>query len=201
MGPDSTLFLQINQFAAATPWVHGFMAAYALWGGLVGLVLVLGCCWWRVRRERDGYRSMAGVLATGLSGVVALAVSSYLLGPLINRPRPFVAMPHVLQLLPHAADSSFPSDHAMVAGALAAGILLIHRRLGLVAVVFACLLAFARVYVGVHYPSDVISGLLIGFAVTAALMIPLVAALAPLLVRLARTPLRPLLVAGVVRDE
>jgi undecaprenyl-diphosphatase len=81
----------------------------------------------------------------------------------------------------------------MVAGALAAGILLLHRRVGLVAMMAAFLLAFSRVYVGVHYPSDVVVGLLLGFAVTATLMIPFCAIIQPLLAKIARTPLRPAL--------
>ena len=62
-------------------------------------------------------------------------------------------------------DFSFPSDHAVMAGAVAAGLLLAHRRLGAVAVVAAVLMAFSRVYIAAHYPWDVVAGLLLGAAV------------------------------------
>ena len=62
-------------------------------------------------------------------------------------------------------DFSFPSDHAVMAGAVAAGLLLVSRRLGLLAVVAALVMAFARVYIAAHYPWDVIAGLGLGAAV------------------------------------
>jgi membrane-associated phospholipid phosphatase len=64
-----------------------------------------------------------------------------------------------------ATGRRFPSDHCVMAGAAAAGLLLFSRKIGLVAVVAALLMAFARVYVGAHYPGDVLVWLLIGAAV------------------------------------
>lgn len=191
---DRNLFGSINHLAGSTTWAHSFMAAYALWGGLVALTLVWACCWLSARHRRD-LRSMAGVILTGTASVIALTLNQ-VIGPLVDRPRPFVALPHVLRLLPHSADSSFPSDHAMIAGAFVGGLLVVHRRWGSVAAVLAVLLAFARVYVGVHYPTDVLGGLLIGATVGILLTLPMLrAALAQLLVTIARTPLRPLLQA------
>jgi undecaprenyl-diphosphatase len=97
-------------------------------------------------------------------------------------------------LLHCANDSSFPSDHAMIAGAFAAGLLLLDRRLGLAALLLALLLAFARIYVGVHYPSDVAGGLAIGAAIGALVVLALRPATAAAAVRLVRTPLRLLIV-------
>jgi membrane-associated phospholipid phosphatase len=76
--------------------------------------------------------------------------------------RPYAAHPHLLRLADVTTDFSFPSDHAVMAGAVAAGLLLAHRRLGSLAVVAALLMAFARVYIAAHYPWDVAGGLLFG---------------------------------------
>jgi membrane-associated phospholipid phosphatase len=75
--------------------------------------------------------------------------------------------PHALLLVDKTTDFSFPSDHAVMAGAVAMGLFLVSRRLGLVALVAALLMAFTRVYVGAHYPADVVAGLALGAVVVA----------------------------------
>lgn len=89
-------------------------------------------------------------------------------------------------------DFSFPSDHATMAGAVAVGLLLANRRWGIPAAVAAALMAFTRVYVGAHYPSDVLAGLALGGSVAALGHVAVV----PLLTRagrsLSHTALRPL---------
>jgi undecaprenyl-diphosphatase len=148
-------FSAINGLAAHTAWLDPAMAAFALWGGLVLLVLILGLAWWR---HRDRYLR-AGL--TGVAAVIALGVNQ-LVGALWFEARPFVALHGVTMLLAHPADNSFPSDHAAIAGALAVGTLWVARRWGIAAVLVAVLLGFARVYAGMHYPLDVIAGLAIG---------------------------------------
>ena len=130
---------------------------------------------------------------TGVGSVVALAANQ-VIGPAVGRARPFVAFPQALVLLKHAADDSFPSDHCMIAGALAAGLLVLNRRVGAFAVLVAVLLAFSRVYVGVHYPSDTVAGLANGAVITA-FMLAGTPLLTRQLYRLSRGPLRVLVVA------
>lgn len=73
-------------------------------------------------------------------------------------------------LLPHAADSSFPSDHAAAAFAIAVVLVAVHRRLGSLLLLTAALIGFARVYVGDHYPGDVLVGAGVGVAAAAVLL-------------------------------
>jgi undecaprenyl-diphosphatase len=134
----------------------------------------------------------AGVIALFVAGrrraaIVAIAATGLALlfahigGMLWNRPRPFIAH-HAHAFLSHAADSSFPSDHATAAFAIAVAVLVYHRRLGIALLVAAAVLAVARVALGVHYPSDVLAGALLGTLSALALVwlvVPRVAALRP----------------------
>lgn len=195
---DTSLYLDINRWARSTPWLHGPLAAYALWGGLAALAVAVVATWWFVLRYRpDGTAALILLIAGGAGSLVALGLNQ-LIGHAVNRVRPCLAIAHALVLLNCARDPSFPSDHAMIAGALVFALFVADRRVGLVGLALALLLAFARVYAGVHYPSDVAAGLVIGAATDAVVI--LVARLAfpivlPAADRLARSPLRPLLTA------
>lgn len=96
--------------------------------------------------------------------MLALAVNQPITH-LFHEARPYVTHPHILLLASRSPDYSFPSDHAVMAGAAATGLLLVSRRLGMVAVAAAIVMAFARVYVAAHYPWDVLAGLLLGAGV------------------------------------
>lgn len=190
---DSTLFRAVNSFASSTPWLHAPARDYATYGVVLFAVLLLWS-WWSAVRSGD-QSAVASALWAPLGMLLAIAVNQPL-GNLVAEPRPYAALPNVLVLVHRTSDFSFPSDHAVMAGAVAAGVLLVHRRLGLVALGAALLMAFTRVYVGAHYPGDVVAGLLVGAVITLgghALARPL---LLPLVQWLARTPLGPLVGSG-----
>jgi undecaprenyl-diphosphatase len=111
-------------------------------------------------------------VAAGLSAGVALALAQ-VVARLVERPRPFVADPGSVHLFAqHAADAGFPSDHATAAFAIGVALLLRRRAWGAVVLVAATVLAAGRVAMGVHYPSDVLAGALLGAAVALALHRP-----------------------------
>ena len=162
MTPDVWLFLQVNNLAVATPWLQPLMAGYARDGLVVfaGL-MVLG--WWIARRHADR-RAMAAAVWTPLGMLGALGVNQ-LLVELVGRPHPYASLPDILVLADRSVDPSFPSDHAVVVGAITVGLWLVSRWLGLVTAAAALLMAFARVYIAGHYPLDVLTGLVVGAAV------------------------------------
>lgn len=156
---DYQLFQRINGLAGHAVWLDRSLVLVALYAPLVS---VAALAWlWGPRGE--GSRGRQDRLAVGR----ALAAAAFALGlgqliiRLYPRPRPFVG--HAVRLLiPATADPSFPSDHALAAFAIAAALVSTRRRLGVGLFLVAALLAFARVFVGTHYPGDVLAGAIIG---------------------------------------
>lgn len=186
-------FLDVNRLARATPGLHRPLALYAGDGVALFAVLLL-LSWWLARRDGD-LRRVAIALWAPIGTLLALGVNQ-LLVTAVGEPRPYTVLPHVLVLGCRGSDYSFPSDHAVMAGAVAIGTVLAHRRLGLVTAALAVLMAFARVYIGVRFPLDVAAGLIVGGTV-ALLSYTLVCPLVRKLVNaLARIQMRPLLIAS-----
>jgi undecaprenyl-diphosphatase len=88
---------------------------------------------------------------------------------LVDRPRPPLRYPEPKTLVPLPHDASFPSGHAATSFAAATMLTFYFPRLAPVLYLLAAAVAFSRVYVGVHYPLDVIAGALLGVLVATAL--------------------------------
>ena len=190
---DTQLFLRINELARATPWLHGVVVAYAAYGLVVFAALMLAG-WWTARAQAS-VPKMAAALWTPLGMLLALGVNQPV-ADAVGEPRPYSALPGLLVLAGRSTDPAFPSDHAVMAGAVTAGLFLVHRRLAAIAGVAAILMAFSRVYIAAHYPGDVLAGLALGAAVIL-LGFLLVHRLLEWLVRLAqRSALRPVFTAA-----
>jgi len=158
---DYRLFHLINSFAGHIDGIDDtfeLLAAYVPFA-LIAVLLLLWF-WPGARAERTD-RQWSCIAAT-LSATLALLMNQ-VIGLLWDRPRPFVDH-HAVLLARHSADGSFPSDHAAFAFAVGASIYLVERRVGIVALVAAAAMSFARVYIGVHYVSDVATGAVIGIA-------------------------------------
>ncbi len=186
---DGSLFRWINRLANRTGWAHGIFTAYAKYGIVLFAVLLLAA--YLEARQHGDLLAVAGSVWAAGAALVALGIGQ-LVGGAIDRARPYDAMSGVHVLVARTTDFAFPSDHATVAGAVAAGLFLTNRRWGLAAVVLAVAMAFTRVYVGAHYPADVVGGLALGAAVAAAGRIVVVPVLTRLARRLSLTSLRPL---------
>lgn len=186
---DGRLFRLINRLAGRTGWAHGFFIAYAKYG-IVLFAVLLVVAYLDGRRHGD-LRAVSGSVWAAGAALVALGIGQ-LIGRAVNRARPYNAMTGVHLLIDKTSDFSFPSDHATVAGAVAAGLLFTNRRWGTISAVLAVAMAFTRVYVGAHYPGDVVAGLALGAAVAWAGRILVVPLLMKLASRVSRTPARTL---------
>ena len=104
--------------------------------------------------------SLRPFLAAVTAAVFAVGFAA-LIGAVYYVPRPFV-VEHFTPLIQHAADASFPSDHLAAMGSVVAAAWMVARRLALATAAAALVVAFARVYVGVHWVTDVAAGFLLG---------------------------------------
>lgn len=192
---DGSVFRWINRLAKRTGWAHGFFTANAKYGIFLFAVLLVAA--YVEGRQRGELRVVAGSVWAAGAALVALGIGQFI-GRAIDRARPYETMTGVHLLVNRTTDFSFPSDHATAAGAVAVGLLLTNRRWGTVAAILAVVMALTRVYVGAHYPADVVAGLALGGAVAGAGHVVVVPALTRVAERLSRTPVRPLVMPRAV---
>ena len=119
---------------------------------LLGLILLF----FRSTRKA-GVSSLAAML-------LGLLVTNLTLKPLVSRPRPWVVMENFTTLVTSSDLNSFPSGHTCVAFAFGVALcaVLPQKWAKAAALIAAALMGFSRLYVGVHFPSDVIVGALVG---------------------------------------
>jgi undecaprenyl-diphosphatase len=176
---DQNLFLWINglagKFSPADWLLRGIANDYLV---IVSASLVLLVLWlWgsqTSQRENNQKAVVVAALSLGISqGFLNLSNLFYF------RPRPFNELDaNVIFYQP--TDSSFPSNSAAIVFAIAFAVLLFNRRVGIYLLILACLHGFSRIYVGIHYPLDIVGGAAFG-GFTALLSYGMVWLLAPLL--------------------
>lgn len=160
MDLDSGFLMYIQEFMrndAATRTFRGITTlgnAGAVWIAISLLLLV------PKKTRRIG---CMGLLAL----VLSLLFNNMLLKHLIARSRPYDCIRGLIPLITPPTDYSFPSGHT--AASFAVGVLLFRKlpkRYGIPALVLAALIGFSRLYLGVHYPSDVLAGALLGTGIS-----------------------------------
>lgn len=110
------------------------------------------------------YRRGGVALAVGL--LASLVVGNILLKPLIARTRPFDLAEGVELLILAPKDFSFPSGHTMSSVVSASILAMINKKFGYYAIPLATLIAFSRLYLYVHFPTDVLGGIMLGLLIS-----------------------------------
>jgi len=167
VGWDVRLFRIINEVPPAvasvlTPLSHVFLPA----GITIVVLLIVG---YVIARQRSILPVTAGAVAAG--GAWALA---HVAKAVADRPRPYEVIADAVLRQQPAHGTSFPSSHTAVTVAVVIALLpFLPRALAVVAIAYAVLVGWSRVYLGVHYPLDVLGGAGIGMAVGGAVLLAL----------------------------
>ena len=139
-----------------TSWLDWLMPkiTFLCKAGWLWIAIALLCMIWEKHR-RCGFSMAAGLILCGLFGNV-------LLKHLVARSRPCWINTNIDMLVRIPTDYSFPSGHSMVSFASAVVLLQYDKRIGIPAIILAALIAFSRLYLYVHFPTDVLVGTLMG---------------------------------------
>ncbi|MFF4902448.1 phosphatase PAP2 family protein [Streptomyces sp. NPDC001068] len=195
-GMDGSLFTSVTDFARDTKWLNRPMEVWTNIGlGVFAILMIAG--WWTARRR--GPRAMTVALAAPVAVLTAFAATE-VIKKLVAEVRPCRSMPHayLVDTCPAPSDYSFPSGHAAVAAATVAALFLLDRRLSAVAAAFAVLEGFSRVYVGAHYPHDVLGSAAVALPVAYLVSWVLRRWATPLVGSLSQGSLRPLLTTELI---
>jgi undecaprenyl-diphosphatase len=189
---DWAIFHAVNAGVATREWLEDPVTALA--DALVPLYALATVALWLLARPYGNPRWKLASASALTAAAVALAVNQ-VVSHLWARPRPFADHPDLTHVLAaRTTDPSFPSDHAAAAFAIAFAVLAFSRRAGWLFLVGATAIGLSRIALGMHYPSDVLAGALVGFGaatLVTALGRPWLARLVVLVSRVTDPLLRP----------
>lgn len=154
---NAFVFKEINGIAHLNGMLDMIMIMIAKYSPVLFIVALAVFYLYGVYRGDKLFR-YAAVEAFAIT-VISLFIGS-LIGIFSYEPRPFVTN-HVNLLTPHASDASFPSDHSLGTMGIAVGINNSYKFFGKILILLSLLVGISRVYVGVHYPLDVLGSYLI----------------------------------------
>ena len=152
---DGEILLQIQQHLR-TDMLTPFMKIVTFlgnggWFWILCAVILLAV----PKTRKTGYAAV-------LSLIFGVIVTNLLLKNIVARPRPFAEIGALIPLIAKPTDFSFPSGHTTASFAVALVMLrMLPKKIGIPAVVLAALVAFSRLYLGVHYPTDVLAGFVV----------------------------------------
>jgi undecaprenyl-diphosphatase len=168
MNADQTVFFWINGLAGHVSWIDGVIRTLScdLFFPVV-MMIALIAVWFSGRNIADRTKNQYGVICSLASMGIANLLVFICNAILPDRLRPFESFPDKVNLVFYPpTDPSFPSNAAAASFALAAGLWVYNRKLGYVFLIPALIISFGRIYMGVHYPLDILGGLVLAILAT-----------------------------------
>ena len=153
---DGNILLFIQEHLRQ-PWMDGFWKAITHLGdgGFFWIAAAAALLLWKSTRK-------AGISAS-LALVIGALITNVALKNIVARIRPYEVVEGLMRIIERQHDFSFPSGHTCASFAAAFALYkTLPRRWGIACLVLAALISLSRLYVGVHYPSDVLGGAAVG---------------------------------------
>ena len=154
LSANKDLFFQTFGLAGHNSLLDFLMAFSANYLILIALILIFILPFTKGVTEKKALILI--LLAFGIGFILIKTI-----GIFINEPRPFMTYA-IKPLINHAADDSFPSDHTIIMTIIAASYSYYRSKYSTFFIIFLFLTGIARVYVGVHYPLDIVGGIILG---------------------------------------
>lgn len=153
---DDSIFLWMQGLVVKKPILDDILVFLAQDLIYAFPVLMIVMWFWSVQSKKVVFKSV-------FVSVVAWLGAAKLIAQIVDRPRPTQALLDAKELLFHRPDSSFPSDHATMLFAFALSVRMYgFKKLGNILLVISGLIIISRVFVGVHFPLDVVAGAILG---------------------------------------
>lgn len=155
---DYTILTFINSFAGKWLWLD--MICLMLSDFLIyAIPLIIFLIYFLSKKRKKIGRTAVKII----SAVILVAIVEYITNHVVARPRPFITHNEIYQLAKFFAsptDFSFPSGHTALAFAMAISVLVDWKKFGLILLIPALLIGLSRIFVGVHYPADILAGII-----------------------------------------
>ncbi|TWP36818.1 phosphatase PAP2 family protein [Leekyejoonella antrihumi] len=191
---DGSIFTDVTNFARHTQWLNRAAEDWTTYS--IGVFIILLLVGWWISRRKDT-ATMTAALVAPIAVLVAFLVTEIIKSQIAEL-RPCRSMPHafIIESCPAPTDYAMPSGHTTFAVATAIALLIVNRKLGMLTLLLAILEGVSRVYVGAHYPHDVVAAFIVAIVVVIPVSLILRRLLVGLVGWLRRGPLRPLLLAA-----
>jgi len=153
---NSLDFLYFIQNHLRSPFLDKLFVFITYLGGPVNIFIIIGIIYFFLKNRRE--EGTAILLSLVLSAIIAVLI----LKKIINEPRPCDVDTSVILLVKRPYGQSLPSGHAAVTAAGATIFFIYKNKFRWLALLFTIVMCYTRMYLFVHYPLDVVTGLIVG---------------------------------------
>ncbi len=155
---DFNLVLWVQE-CIRSPFLSAFFIPFTTIGNAGILFIVIGALMLLFKKTRLS----GAILLTSLT--ISFILNDLIIKNIVQRPRPYDTFSQIIPLVPPPGKYSFPSGHTAAAFSSMITLFFTQKKYAITGLIIALLMGFSRIYVGVHYPTDVLFGAILGTTV------------------------------------